>query len=634
MQKARNRVWSIVLACVMLITMMPASAFAADAGSDPTSQEMPAPVDNVITLTNDVDISETGYEVDGNITLDLNGFTLTAANTAGGCITVPAGSSLTLQDSSEGASGVIQTDTPYQQGSADGGIIRVTGGTFTMEGGNINTVCTTPSNNGQFAVTVGSGGSVVIDSGKIEAGWYAISGNGNDKTESSSITINGGELVSTADYALYLPHNGETTITGGVVTGAAGGVAIRRGTLTVNGGTIASEGTSNTGEWSDGTGGMGNAAINVGDNKLYGDTTVNISGGNFTAAREAVSVKVGEGSSFKADVSITGGTFADDVSVYVPTGYVVTGEGPYTVKACEGIVAEVTPPKDEENTSSAEVGGSFKPNQAAGEDETDEGSVSSDLSSVTIDVTTGEKEEGTKDPVPNSNVTETEVTVDTSSVSSLANEKIDATLYTDVATLGIPAAAWQTINKSADGQNVVLSVEATESDGTVTSWDVTATVVGESETNVFENSDDPITITVNYTIPTGKTGVHVYCTDTGEAMETTYKNNELSWKTTHFSNFVPVAYNADDEATWVVTGSEESSNSGSFSNALGAVKNSGGTITLLKNVELDEITSPLLEMRPSKSLQAKTSPSSVTATPSLPHTLLILKAVLIRTIPF
>ena len=37
--------------------------------------------------------------------------------------------------------------------------------------------------------------------GKIEAGWFAVAGSGNYKTQNSIINITDGELISTADYA-------------------------------------------------------------------------------------------------------------------------------------------------------------------------------------------------------------------------------------------------------------------------------------------------------------------------------------------------------------------------------------------------------------------------------------------------
>ena len=82
MQKVKQRVWSILLVCMMLLTMFPA-AVSAEGGA------LPEAVDGVITLTENVDISASGYTVTGDITLDLNGFELKAANTGTGSIKSP-----------------------------------------------------------------------------------------------------------------------------------------------------------------------------------------------------------------------------------------------------------------------------------------------------------------------------------------------------------------------------------------------------------------------------------------------------------------------------------------------------------------------------------------------------------------
>lgn len=362
MQKVKQRVWSILLVCMMLLTMFPA-AVSAEGGA------LPEAVDGVITLTENVDISASGYTVTGDITLDLNGFELKAANTGTGSIKVPEGAKLTLKDSSAEESGRIYTESAYS-GQASGALIRVTGGSFVMESGYIYAVLDDPANKGQFAVGVENGGSVTIRGGKIEAGWYAISGNGMDVAKQSSIHVEGGTLVSTSDYALYLPHNCVTTISDGIVTGAAGGIAQRRGTLRITGGTIASEGTGDTGSWGDGTGGMGKAAVNVGTSSqgVYGDVELEISGGDFTAAKEAVSVEVGSSSEYEVKVSIIGGSFADDVSEYVPGGYTVIGseEDGYRVVA-EGEIPD-------ENAVAA-IGTHFYSSLAAAVSAAEDGSV-------------------------------------------------------------------------------------------------------------------------------------------------------------------------------------------------------------------------------------------------------------------
>ena len=239
-------------------------------------------------------------------TLDLNGHTLIADNSTTGRIMVYG--TFTLKDSSTGKAGKIVANSDYENGIYDGALIEIAGGqaSMTMESGNISAVRDNATDKGQFGITVSTGGDFTMTGGKIEAGWYAVCGNGIS-TESSTISIKGGELISTADYALYLPHPGETTVSGGTVYGAAGGVAIQRSTLNVEGtALITSKGTGNTGDWGNGTGKLNCAAINA--NARYGNCTVNIKGGTLTAESEAL---IAEGKNYTATINVTGGTFSD-----------------------------------------------------------------------------------------------------------------------------------------------------------------------------------------------------------------------------------------------------------------------------------------------------------------------------------
>ena len=298
--------------------------------------KLPEAVGGVVTLTQNTDISSTGWKVSGDITLDLAGHTLKAANTNSGNIQIPANASLTLKDSGNG--GKIYTETDYTGGATGYALIDVTGGSFTMESGLVEAVRNEPAKKGQFALGIGKGGSMTINGGKVEAGWYAISGNGNDNTAQSTVVVNGGELISTADYALYLPHNGVTTVKGGTVYGEAGGISIQRGTLNISDdAVVTSKGTGDTGNWGDGTGGQDAAAVNIAGE--YGDCNVNISGGKLTAEQKALIITAD--STHKIDFSITGGTFSSDVSAYLDEGYVQNENGVVVPLGEDNAVAKI-----------------------------------------------------------------------------------------------------------------------------------------------------------------------------------------------------------------------------------------------------------------------------------------------------
>ena len=307
-----------------------------------------ATAEQTVTLLTNLDLSATGLTIakDKAVTLDLNGKTLKLANTNSGNIKVVG--KLTLQDSTDTAkngtgTGKVWTETPYISGKQDKVLIAaIDGGTFVMESGLIDAASFTAdnTNEGQFAVSVqneNADATVIINGGCIKAGWYAIAGNGQDTTYNGNITVNGGILESTADYAIYHPHSGTTTINGGVVFGAAGGVSLNRGKLIVNDGIITSKGTGTTGDWGDGTGNQNAAAINV--NAQYGSTSVEIKGGKITAEKDAILLTNGK----DGTISVSGGTFSSAVKEeYCATGYIPTAnaDGTYGVK--EGVyVAQI-----------------------------------------------------------------------------------------------------------------------------------------------------------------------------------------------------------------------------------------------------------------------------------------------------
>lgn len=267
------------------------------------------------TLQEDADITNASIVVPATVTtaiLDLNGHVITADNSTQsgdkpgkGCITVYG--KLTLQDAK--GSGRIVANQDYLKKVYSSGLINVIGedALLTMTGGTIYAV----RNEGQYGVCVYGGGDFTMTGGRIEAGYFAVSGSGNDETNDSKITISGGELISTEDYALYLSPGNTTTISGGRINGAAGGVCIRRGKLTISDNAeILSVGGGDTGDWSDGTGGLGNSALCIA--KGYGNCEVNIKGGTFIAVKDAVLIKENsDEQQYTCTVSVSGGTFSD-----------------------------------------------------------------------------------------------------------------------------------------------------------------------------------------------------------------------------------------------------------------------------------------------------------------------------------
>ena len=284
-----------------------------------------------VTLINDVDLT-TGSNLEVHkwldIVLDMNGHSIKGANADHKNICVSSGK-LTLMDSKENSTGKIYAETPYQEGIYDKPLVEViNGGEFVMESGHINSV---PAGNRQFVIGAYTNGKVIINGGTIESGGYAINGS-NDEYQNTTITINGGTLVSTSSYAISHPHSGTLTINdGAVVYGAGGAIDMKRGNLVVNGGTMTSKGIGDTGNWGDGTGNLGKAALNF--CAPYGDVKAIIKGGTITAEGDAVLIDAQPTEGKTVTLAIEGGTYSSDVSKYCSPGYTATpnADGTYRV---------------------------------------------------------------------------------------------------------------------------------------------------------------------------------------------------------------------------------------------------------------------------------------------------------------
>ena len=309
----------------------------------------------VVTLINDVDLTtddelEVGKGQD--IVLDMNGHSIKGANADYKNICVSG--KLTLKDSKENSTGKIYAETPYQYGVYDKPLVEVINdGQFVMESGHINSV---PAGNHQFVIGAYYNSKVIINGGTIESGWYAINGS-NDGDQNTTITINGGTLVSTSSYAISHPLFGTLTInSGAVVYGAGGAIDMKRGNLVVYGGIMTSKGKGNTGKWGEGTGDPDKAALNF--CKPYGNVTATIKGGTITAAGDAVLIDAQPTEGKTVTLAIEGGKYSSDVSKYCSPGYTATpnADGTYSVAYFGNVVLVVY---DNSNKTIVEAGGTL-----------------------------------------------------------------------------------------------------------------------------------------------------------------------------------------------------------------------------------------------------------------------------------
>lgn len=207
--------------------------------------------------------------------------------------------------------------------------------------------------------------------------------------------------------------------------------------LGVNNAEVALEGTCNIAN-----GGWGAAVA------LYAGSTGTISAGTYG------NVGADEG----ASLAVTGGTFANDPTDYIVSGYVVSGEGPYTVSV---YVPPYVPPVDPTPTTP----------------EVEAPSVDTDA--PVVDSTTTENEDGSttkSETLENGAVVETTTNTDGSSTSTATKTDIVETEESKTTTT-----TTVTTNTSATGETVKESTQEVKVENVDGSATTTTTTVTETE---------------------------------------------------------------------------------------------------------------------------------------------------------
>lgn len=233
------------------------------------------------------DIDNAYIEVNYDLTLDLNGHTLTLADRTYAVVKVNGGAHFTLCDGSAAKSGKIKSDYAgiIAIGSdADKAVVEINGGTIEVDnsaywsngasnvgyavyadnaevemwGGEIiakgqyvtedDSVFGINLRNGSsatvhagkiksdtYGVVVYYNSAFTLDGGEITATWFAISG--NNLAPAADITVKSGSATSTEDVAIYMPSQGSLTVSGGHIKGLAA-IDARMGEITITGGTL------------------------------------------------------------------------------------------------------------------------------------------------------------------------------------------------------------------------------------------------------------------------------------------------------------------------------------------------------------------------------------------------------------
>lgn len=240
------------------------------------------------------DIDNAYIEVNYDLTLDLNGHTLTLADRTYAVVNVNGGASFTLCDGSAAKSGKIKSDyAGIRAIGSDAGkaVVEINGGTIEVDnsaywsngasnvgyavyadnaevemwGGEIiakGQYVTEDEDDSVFGINLRNGSSATVHAGKIKsdtygvvvyynsaftldggeitATWFAVSG--NNLAPTANITVKSGSATSTEAVAIYMPSQGSLTVSGGHIKGLAA-IDARMGEIEISGGTLESTAT-------------------------------------------------------------------------------------------------------------------------------------------------------------------------------------------------------------------------------------------------------------------------------------------------------------------------------------------------------------------------------------------------------
>lgn len=264
----KKRVLSCLMALALCMTLLPTAALAEGKETEVTTADALATALNgdatIIKLTANIEIS-TMLKVNRTVTLDLNDHVLKMTGT-GRVIEVESGGNLTLTDSTPNATykfgidestklwildetsgtntvnGGVITGGNTDAGSYGGGVEIVSGGAFTMNGGNI-VGCTAHAGGGVYV-----GGTFTMTGGSI-AGCVATTGSGGGVLVNAGGTfvMSGGSIAGCTAASKFaggggISNAGTTTLSGSAkiqncrvsYNGYGGGIE-SAGALTVNG---------------------------------------------------------------------------------------------------------------------------------------------------------------------------------------------------------------------------------------------------------------------------------------------------------------------------------------------------------------------------------------------------------------
>lgn len=265
------------------------------------------------TLTEDMTVSGDSIPVSGNFTLELNGFTLTAA-TNGPLFTVADGGSMTIQDNAGVESGQGNGETVMRNRYPEG-----YGKTASLDGKTLT-----------YYVTLSSGGSttsetLVQHTVTCQGGITAANGQPLIQMSGGSLTLNSGMLYGGSNRAIEM-SGGTANLEGGYICGFTQASAdAKGGAMSVTGGTLNIPGTviaANTASQGGGIYANG-GEINMSGGIISGNTATGIHGGGIYADGTAISMT---GGYLTNNLQMDGGAYDNGGG-----GLLLTGKGSFTM---------------------------------------------------------------------------------------------------------------------------------------------------------------------------------------------------------------------------------------------------------------------------------------------------------------
>lgn len=308
--KEKSKLLAAVAVLALIVCAFAVVSFSDESMAVDADTKMPEAVEGVITLDNNVTLSESYTVPEGVNEIDLGGYTLTFTNDDYGLI-IPEGMNVSIDNGtitsefSTQGQGTVLVYGEATLGSAlriealgdydsawNNGAVTIMGGTVTVNGATLysNELCGIGLFNSDNDNTAESRhATLIFNSGSVECGLYAVSGN-NLTSAGSVIDINGGSFKTTYqnEVCMYLPMECTVTIDDATIEGD-GGIEIKMGSLTLNNTTITTTGDYNASYVPGGNGCTSNGSAIVVAAQKYGG-----SDGQYIGTAD-ISVTIGNG---------------------------------------------------------------------------------------------------------------------------------------------------------------------------------------------------------------------------------------------------------------------------------------------------------------------------------------------------